>query len=169
MSRGAPWFALVYCGVFLGITSVVMWQGVKMMETGEEYEENETKETCLLVDYDEEECTYDCNCDGRGNNCDNCYGTRYSYSATVESKCGNETLFQRENPCPGNFIKLNTEKTCYVPECGEEEFSFYSSSILTTGGEVVIVFASLLFCCGLCGICYLILKWHRINENTGNY
>ena len=152
----SKWFALAYCTFFLGFTSVVMWYGVRTLETGQDYEENGTKETCLLVDYDEEECTYGCNCDSTGEHCDNCYGTRYSYSATVESKCGNETLFQRENEdltCPGNFIKMNTEKTCYVLECEEEEFSFYSSSQHTTWGIVFVVLASLLFCCGLCGIC----------------
>ena len=129
-----------------------------MVETGKEYRESGTKETCLLVDFEKLECSYDCNCDssGDGNDCDTCYGNRYLYSATVESKCGNETLFQTADDlytCPEDFIKMDTEKTCYVLDCEESEFTFYSYSSRITWGVVFIVFASLLFCCGLCGIC----------------
>ena len=142
-----------YCGCLSGIMSLVMWNGFRLLEIAEEYEENGTKETCLLVDYDKMECTYDCNCDS--DDCSTCYGHQYRYTATVESKCGNETLFQREDEidCPGDFIVMNTEKTCYVLECEEEEFSFASSSDYSKTAIIYFVVAGIAGCPILLCIC----------------
>ena len=146
-------FFCCYCAVFLGITSVIMYSGVNLLETGKEYQKESTEESCLFIDFEATECSYDCNCSD--DECDTCYGTQYQYYATVESKCGNDTLYQTPDDytCPMDKYDIGTQKTCYVLGCDEEEFSLIPSTHRITWGIVLTVLASLLFCCALVCLC----------------
>jgi len=164
MSPSGPQiFGCVYCLLFLGLTSFVMWKGVDLIETANEYKTSGTEEQCLLTGFDATACSYDCRCTSSSSSsssssrkCDTCYGTRYEYYAKVHSKCGNETLYQETSEtlnCPMTFRGVNIETKCYVLDCDSAEFSLRSSTTKMVWGVLLTVLASFLFCCALCCIC----------------
>ena len=121
------WYGGTIYGAYYGVTRII---------DGTEYASEATKEQCLLIDYKSEECSFDCDCD-EDNSCSTCYGTSYEYTATVQSKCADTELYSHDiddSDCPASLKAMNSEYTCYVLDCEEEEFSFtHASSHLVVG------------------------------------
>merc|ERR1719290_637561 len=101
-----------------------------MIQKGTEYQNNSTKEQCELTSFDTSSCSYDCYCSGTGTKkrCSTCYSTRYTYYATVESKCGTDVTLKADgyysSSCEyANLLSMGSSHTCYVLDCDEKEFS----------------------------------------------
>ena len=176
-STGRLLFSVFFL-VWYGIIGYVYYLGANMISSGSEYSRDGTQEKCLLIDYDSTECTYDCNCETGNKNCgtnllipcilsinsvdhnftvpDTCYGMWYDYEATVESKCGNETVFSGDldHACPMTLKDIGSEQTCYVLGCDKGEFTFISPGTQITWGIVLICVISLFclvpICCIVC-------------------
>ena len=114
-----------------------------------------------MVDYESWEREYDCDCHSDNDNhdhCKTCYGIQYSYTATAKSKCGNNTLLQEdEEDTQGDcyFIEkqIGQHYPCYVLECEERKFSFYSPTYTIGTGVLLTVIGGCLAICPLCACC----------------
>ena len=146
-----PTSGLLIVGVFVvwyGIVGYGLYIGVNLIIEGSQYASDSSEETCLLIDVEMTECSYDCDCKGEENTiCDTCWGMQYEYLANVESKCGNQTLFSSELDvnCPMTLLDMEKEHSCYVLDCEIAEFTFISTGMQIAWGVAVTAFVSL-FC-----------------------
>ena len=153
-----PLFCLVFFSIWYGICSYVIYYGNSQLEQGNQYAAESTTEQCVLQSYSSSQCSYQCNCKTKNGkrSCDTCYGLKYSYTATVEAKCGSLVLTSSDfslESCPQDLKEMNIEYTCYVLGCDDAEFSFDSPDLVTAGGTVIIVIGSLFMACPCCFIC----------------
>ena len=95
-----------------------------------------TQQQCFLIDYEPVDCTYSCS---ENNDNIQCTGTTYQYTATIETKCHNETLVGFDGDCPAELRDIGEEHTCYVLDCDSEfEFSYSGGIHWHTWGQIVI-------------------------------
>ena len=145
-------FFVAFFLCWYGIASVMVYFGIDIIIEGTEYSKNSSKEECLLIDYYESECSYDCHCDSDGESCSTCYGIEYDYIAISETKCGNQTLDSHEydSKCPGALKTIGREYECYVLPCEESEFTFNDPEGTIGWGIALCVFAGIFLfvpCC----------------------
>jgi len=139
------WCLGVYGGLSLGI-----YKSISMISDAKQYQKYGTEEQCLITARDSSSCRYKSN--GRYK-----YRTKYAYEAMVYSKCGNETLFSYEydnDDCPGTYKEIGSETKCYVLDCDEKEFSFYSSTSKYVWGILILIACSFASCCFFYCFCY---------------
>lgn len=167
-------FFCCYCTILAGMVTVPLVMGIHQIKLGRYYSAHSSEEQCLMVDYESWECQYDCDCHSSGHtaghdshdeDCKTCYGIQYSYIAVVDSKCGNETLLKQDKEDTDgdcNFIEkqIGQYYPCYVLECEEGTFSFYSPTytmglgiFLTCLGSCLALGPLCCCCAVLCSLC----------------
>lgn len=157
-------FLIIFFLIWCGASCIMVYYGIDMIREGAEYaqyNQDTSKGKCLLIDYHEYECSYDCDCDSEGDFCSTCHGIEYDYIAIAESKCGNQTLSSHEydKQCPGVLKSIGTEYECYVLPCEESEFSFETpEAVSPIGWGIVLMVTGGICLSGPCFIAYFMRK-----------
>lgn len=143
----------IIIGAFLAVMGFGAWiglNGVAHYVSDSQTLAVNTKQQCLIVDYEAVECTYSCS---ENNDNIQCTGSTYQYTAIVETKCLNESLIGFDADCPADLRDIGEEHTCYVSDCESEFDLVYSGGIRwqTWGLMVIGIFViSIMPCLCIC-------------------
>eukprot|EP01083_Nonionella_stella_P096056 269871_1 len=169
--RRCKWILITVFIVFwYGICSILIVAGVAKINIAEKYQNESTKEDCLITNVTASECSYECN-NKKEKWCDD---TSYSYIATAPDKCGTQQLYTMEWPdnmrCPGTYREKGIHK-CYVLQCHEKQFTFAAPSDHNAQGiEYVVggVIMMLMLPCVVACFCKDRIK-ECIKQRCGDY
>ena len=140
--------------LFLGMAALMIWLmyfGVEMLESIDEYAKNGTEEKCFVLDYEEE----DCNCGSA--RCINQH--TYSYTVISMDKCGNMTLFSEYDQLKcetENDYPIDEEHTCWIIDCQDETFTFNTTDENSETAWTLIIIAGFFGLCSIVGIVCLV-------------
>lgn len=152
---------------FLGVFAFGAW--IELSGLSRYAEESKTlaantKELCLIGDYEPVECSYSCS---ENNDNIQCTGTTYQYTATIETKCRNDTLTGFDGDCPAELRTVGEEHTCYLLDCESEFDVSYSGGIhwhtwgqIAIGIFVILLMPCMFICIGLKNL-YRKLTWYQ--------
>eukprot|EP01084_Bolivina_argentea_P131438 232005_1 len=145
---------------------IAIWSGHRLVEEGNEYKTESTEEQCFITNIEEyAQCECACHCDTynrtdgsvttcvrdsdpsdtTGTTADTCYSKLYTYTATVQSKCGSTPLTSHyiDGTCCDKPKILNKEYDCFVLDCIDKEFTFTKDDLFDSYGKFYVVLFSI--------------------------